>query len=63
MLFGFYGRTDLVLRLFIPGCGQQFDSSSSYSHWMQVEDELWLYAEVACPNESHEIHLFRVQPR
>ena len=31
-----------------------------YSHWMWVEDELWVYAEVAKPNESHEIRLFRL---
>ena len=31
-----------------------------YSHWMWVDDELWAYAEVANPNESHEIRLFRL---
>ena len=31
-----------------------------YSHWMNVGDELWVYAEVVCPNESHEIRLFRL---
>lgn len=31
-----------------------------YSHWMWVDDELWVYAEVARPNESHEIRLFRL---
>ncbi len=31
-----------------------------YSHWMHVGDELWVYAEVVCPNESHEIRLFRL---
>jgi len=31
-----------------------------YSHWMWVGDELWAYAEVARPNESNEIRLFRV---
>jgi len=31
-----------------------------YSHWMQVGNELWAYAEVARPNESNEIRLFRL---
>lgn len=31
-----------------------------YSHWMRVDDELWVYAEVARPNESNEIRLFRL---
>jgi hypothetical protein len=31
-----------------------------YSHWMWVDDELWAYAEVAKPNESNEIRLFRL---
>ena len=31
-----------------------------YSHWMWVEDELWVYAEVGKPNESNEIRLFRL---
>lgn len=30
------------------------------SHWMSVGDELWAYAEVARPNESTEIRLFRL---
>ncbi|MBN1853216.1 MAG: hypothetical protein JW829_10850 [Pirellulales bacterium] len=32
-----------------------------YSHWMHVKDEIWIYAEVACPNNTHEIRLFRFQ--
>jgi len=31
-----------------------------YSHWMMVDDELFVYAEVANPNHSHEIRLFRI---
>lgn len=30
-----------------------------YSHWMWVGEELWVYAEVACPDETHEIRLYR----
>lgn len=32
-----------------------------YSHWMLVGDEIWAYAEVARPNDSNEIRLFRLQ--
>ena len=32
-----------------------------YSSWLWVEEELWVYAEVAKPNESHEIRLFRMK--
>jgi hypothetical protein len=31
-----------------------------YSQWMHVNDELWVYAEVARPNMSNEIRLFRM---
>jgi hypothetical protein len=33
-----------------------------YSHWMWVDGQLWAYAEVAKPNESNEIRLFRLSP-
>lgn len=32
-----------------------------YSHWLRVGDEVFVYAEVACPNETHEIRLFRLK--
>jgi len=32
-----------------------------YSHWMYVDGEIWVYAEVAKPNDSNEIRLFRLQ--
>lgn len=31
-----------------------------YSHWMMVDKELFVYAEVANPNQSHEIRLFKI---
>jgi hypothetical protein len=31
-----------------------------YSHWMWVDQEIWVYAEVARENNSHEIRLFRI---
>ena len=32
-----------------------------YSHWIHVGDEIWVYAEVARPNHSSEIRLFRLR--
>ena len=32
-----------------------------YSHWLDRGDELWVYAEAARSNESHEIRLFRLK--
>ncbi len=32
-----------------------------YSHWMRVDNELWCYAEVVKPNNSHEVRLFRLK--
>jgi hypothetical protein len=31
-----------------------------YTHWIWVEGEIWVYAEVARPNDSNEIRLFRI---
>lgn len=31
-----------------------------YSHWMMVDKELFIYAEIANPNNSHEIRLYRI---
>lgn len=31
-----------------------------YSCWMWVGQELWIYAEVSCPNQTNEIRLFRI---
>ncbi len=32
-----------------------------YSHWIKVQNELWIYAEVARENDSNEIRLFRMK--
>ena len=32
-----------------------------YSHWLWVNNEIWIYAEVANPNQTHEIRLFRIK--
>ncbi len=31
-----------------------------YSHWLWVDGEIWIYAEVACVNNTNEIRLFRI---
>jgi hypothetical protein len=31
-----------------------------YSHWLWVEEEIWVYAEVANERQAHEIRLFRL---
>jgi hypothetical protein len=33
-----------------------------YSSWLQVGAEIWVYAEAACPNDTHEIRLFKIKP-
>ena len=35
-------------------------STFRYSHWMWVDGEIWVYAEVARENNSNEIRLFRI---
>jgi len=32
-----------------------------YTHWMWVNGKIWVYAEVARPNDSHEIRLFKIK--
>ena len=32
-----------------------------YSHWMRVDGQLWVYAEVVKPNDSHEVRLYRLK--
>ncbi len=36
-------------------------STFRYSHWMMVGEEIWVYAEVARPNRTNEIRLFRLK--
>lgn len=33
-----------------------------YSDWLWVDGEIWVYAEVARPNQSNEIRLYRLKP-
>ena len=32
-----------------------------YSHWMRVGEALWVYAEVACPNDTKEVRLYKLK--
>lgn len=43
-----------------PVPGDRF-ATCRYTHWMVVDDEIWVYAEVATPKGFHEIRLFRVE--
>jgi len=31
-----------------------------YSSWLRVDNQLWVYAETTCPNETNEIRLYRL---
>lgn len=31
-----------------------------YSSWIEVGDEIWVYAEATCPNDTHEIRRYRI---
>lgn len=37
-----------------------FHHTWRYSEWLHVDDEIWVYAEVATPEDTHEIRLFRL---
>ncbi len=32
-----------------------------YSQWLWVGNEIWVYAEVVCPDKTHEIRLYRIK--
>ena len=32
-----------------------------YSHWLRVGGEVWVYAEVTCPNDTKEIRLYKLK--
>ncbi len=34
-----------------------------YSCWLPVQNEIWIYAEIACPNGAFELRLFRIPRR
>lgn len=39
--------------------GEKF-ATFRYSHWLWVENQIWVYAEVVCPNKTHEIRLYKI---
>ena len=45
--------------LFVSDTPNAHFATFRYSHWLVVEDELWIYAEVAAPDETHELRLYR----
>lgn len=47
--------------LLVSTTPSSFFSTWRYSHWMHVEEEIWVYAEVARPNLTNEIRLFRIR--
>jgi hypothetical protein len=36
-------------------------STFRYSHWLHVDNEIWVYAEVACPNQTNEVRLYKIK--
>ncbi len=38
----------------------QYFSTFRYSHWIEVGNEIWVYAEVAAKDETHQIRLYRI---
>jgi len=54
--------TDLTPKspLLVSSTPNEHFATFRYSVWMIHGDELRVYAEVACPDETHEIRLFRV---
>jgi hypothetical protein len=47
--------------LFLSSTPSEHFATFRYSHWMFVGDELWIYAEVARPNMTNEVRLFRLK--
>lgn len=45
--------------LLSPSPSPQF-ATFRYSSWLWVGQQIWIYAEVACPNESNETRLYRI---
>jgi len=61
--FDLHNITDLTPQspLVISTTPSEHFSTWRYSHWIEVDDELWVYAEVACPGGYNEIRLFRLR--
>jgi hypothetical protein len=46
--------------LAVSGTPSEHFATFRYSSWLTVGDETWIYAEVACPDETHEVRLYKV---
>lgn len=46
--------------LLVSSTPNQYFATFRYSHWLLRGNQLWIYAEVACPDQTHEIRLYRV---
>lgn len=59
--FDLHNITDLTPNrpLAISSTPSEHFATFRYSHWLQVQDEIWVYAEVVTPDEYHEIRRFR----
>jgi hypothetical protein len=61
--FDLHNMQDLTLEspLLLSNTPNEHFATFRYSHWMWVEDEVWVYAEVACPDQTHEIRRYRAR--
>ncbi|MDX9971641.1 MAG: hypothetical protein RBU21_01485 [FCB group bacterium] len=61
--FDLHNITDLTpdAPLAISSTPSEHFATFRYTHWLPVNDELWVYAEAARPNQSHEIRLYRIR--
>ncbi|MCG3196508.1 MAG: hypothetical protein GHCLOJNM_00984 [bacterium] len=46
--------------LLVSETPNRFFSTFRYSHWLDMGNEVWIYAEVAAPDQTHQIRLYRV---
>lgn len=49
--------------LIISSTPSEHFATFRYSDWLWVENEVWVYAEVARPNQSHEIRRYRLKAK
>lgn len=61
--FDLHRVTDLTPQspLLLSSTPSEHFATFRYSHWLWVGQEIWVYAEVARPNNTHEIRLYRLQ--
>ncbi len=47
--------------LLVSNTPGDFFTTFRYSHWLWVNNEIWIYAEVVCPNKTHEVRLYKIR--